>query len=232
MQIATLFNTTSVAYCVYTSASCQACIDSIHIIVDQCTETNEVCHYSMQRHSNSAHQPRTASSPSSQRINMLANNGHHCILLLLFWGRTEQSACCRNRCVEYVWAGLNPCTHWYACHCKAHCVGARNAEGCTIHSLTLMWTCLKGAPLYIACNGSRLVGRYFFICVVGGHFVCNWSSLVLIEIRLFWALISQNVAQKWEKSKTELSEPDFLSPHPSRWAYVHADINRNICARE
>ena len=105
VQIATLINTTSVVYWVYTSASCQACLDSIPFIlstnahkpakcaiircrdlgiariVDQYTQINQV--------RNSAHQPRSASSSSSQRINMIANNGHHCVLLLLFWGRSE-----------------------------------------------------------------------------------------------------------------------------------------------
>ena len=96
-----------------------------------------------------SHEPRTTPSQSSQMKWMIANKRHHCILLVLFGGRTEQVDCWSNKCVEYMSIAMDPCTHWSACYCNAHCVGAGKQK--TVQS---------------QCKSGRLLIDVWRICVI------------------------------------------------------------------
>ena len=97
---------------------------------------------------------------------MVATNGHHCTLLLLIGGRSEQSFCCSNRCVECMWIGMEPCTHWCACHCNAHYVSAVNQK-----------------TVSIQCNSGRLLIAFWRICcvILCYFFILSYLSLLMVQ---------------------------------------------------
>ena len=76
---------------------------------------------------------------------MMANNGHHCVLLLLFEQRGQQSFCWNNKCNKLMCIGMDPCTLWYPCHFYAHGVGAVNQK-------TVQSQCKSGCLLVASCR--------------------------------------------------------------------------------